>query len=86
VTSGWLLLLLVPGLLVELFFAWTLLDWKSGLDNYQRQIDRDRSRCYACLTGASVMSFGRNSSSSFCSYHRAHYELIHDLESKVIES
>jgi hypothetical protein len=70
--------LFVTVALVEAFFVFALWDWKSSLGMWQREIDRDRSRCYACVTGASVTSF--KNPYQFCNEHRAHWQLIHDLE------
>lgn len=67
----------------EVFFAICLFDWKSSLDHYQEQIDRDRRICYACITGASVSSFNHASSLFFCPEHKAHWQLINDLEGQL---
>lgn len=73
-------------LIVEAFFAMELLSWRGSLNHYQRQIDRDRQGCYACITKADVTSFSWNSAASFCSVHKAHAALIHDLEEKISKS
>lgn len=78
--SGWLWLL-VPGLIVEILAGVLLLDWRGTLKRHQREIDRTQSRCYACITGASVTSFRSASTASFCDTHRAHFVLLRDLES-----
>lgn len=67
-------------LAAEIFFAIALYDWKDQLSHYQRRIDQDRRTCYACITGASVTSFSHRSSLEFCPEHKAHWQLINDLE------
>jgi len=79
----WMWTALAAVLAVEVFFAICLFDWKSSLDHYQEQIDRDRRICYACITGASVTSFGRTSFQNFCPEHKAHWQLINDLEAQL---
>jgi hypothetical protein len=83
--SAWWLLLLLPGFLIEAFFALELLGWKNDLGRHQQEIENTRRRCYACVTGSSVTSFTENSVGSFCEYHRAHWFLINDLEKRALD-
>lgn len=70
-------------LLIEAFIAWCLLDWRGRLRWHQRLIDQSRRTCYVCVTGASVLSF--KSAYQFCPEHKAHWQLIHDLETQMFE-
>jgi hypothetical protein len=60
--------------LITLIFLW---NWDRNL-RYRENISH--VRCYTCITGGSVSSFA--STHSMCTYHRAHWQLIHDLEEK----
>jgi len=79
------LILLGLGLLIELFFAWCLLDWRGRLRRFQYRIDLERQGCYACITGASASSFAHLSTMKFCNTHKAHWHLVHDLEEEMFQ-
>ncbi len=80
--SIWWLLPVALILLAEVGYALLLREWDTRLADIQARVERD---CFACVTGASVTCFNSHASIlSFCHYHRAHWNLITDLEQKTL--
>lgn len=69
---------------IELFALLILLAWRSVLKEQEMYIEEAKRRCYVCITGASVTSFG-DATGSFCNRHRAHLTLINSLEQRERE-
>lgn len=70
--------LFVTVAVVEALAFFELSSWRFSLKHETRLIEATKRSCYACVTGASVTSF--KSPYQFCNEHRAHWQLIHDLE------
>jgi hypothetical protein len=80
ITAAWVMAALVG--VVEMFVAIALYDWKDSLAAWQREHDKDKGKCYVCITNAPVMSF-KEPYGNFCREHRAHWQLLHDLEEGI---
>ena len=69
--------------LAEVVWFFWLQSWRDNLSDVERRVTNAKRTCYVCLTEASVLSFSRQSATTFCPEHRAHYHLLRDLENKT---